>query len=83
MEGVHSEAQWAVAKDGIYFFRVADKLGHSDLSFYDFSSGQAKKIVTVPHRVDNRIAVSPDGRSILYPEFDSLGADLMLVENFR
>ena len=83
LEGVHSEAQWAMGKDGIYFFKVPDKLGHSDLSFYDFATSQTRKILTIPHRVDNHIAVSPDGRTILYPQFDSAGSDLMLVENFR
>ena len=83
LEGVHSEAQWSVAKDGIYFFRVPDKLGHSDLSYYDFASGQTRKILTLQRQLDNHIAVSPDGRTILYPQFDSAGGDLMLVENFH
>jgi len=29
------------------------------------------------------LAVSPDGRSILYVQRDSSSSDIMLVENFR
>jgi hypothetical protein len=29
------------------------------------------------------VAVSPDGRWILYTPFDQAGSELMLVENFR
>jgi hypothetical protein len=29
------------------------------------------------------LAVSPDGRWILYTQFDQAGSELMLVENFR
>jgi len=29
------------------------------------------------------MAVSPDGRTILYSQVDDPGLDLMLVENFR
>jgi hypothetical protein len=29
------------------------------------------------------VAVSPDGRWILYTQFDQAGSELMLVENFR
>ncbi len=83
LEGLHSEAQWAVVKEGIYFFRLPDKAGHSDLSYYDFATGQTRKILAVQRPVDNHIAVSPDGRTILYPQFDSAGSVLMLVDNFR
>ena len=29
------------------------------------------------------IALSPDGRTLLYSQIDDAGSDLMLVENFR
>ena len=83
LDSVHSEGQWAVAKEGIYFFRPPDKLGHSDICFYEFASGQIRKVLTVPLPVSNHIAVSPDGRTILYPQYDESGSVLMLVENFR
>jgi Tol biopolymer transport system component len=83
LDSVHSEGQWAVVKEGIYFFRTPDKRGHSDLCFYEFATGRTRKILTIQRPVDNHIAASPDGRTILYPQSDESGSVLMLVENFR
>ncbi|MGA9901517.1 MAG: protein kinase, partial [Terriglobales bacterium] len=83
LDSVHGEGQWAVVKEGIYFFRTPDKMGHSDICFYEFATGQTRKILTIQRPVDNHIAVSPDGRTILYPQSDESGSVLMLVENFR
>jgi len=83
LESVHSEGQWTVSKEGIYFFRPPDKMGHSDICFYEFASGQIRKILTIQRPVNTHIAVSPDGRTILYPQSDESGSVLMLVENFR
>ena len=80
---VHSEGQWAVAKEGIYFFRPPDKMGHSDICFYEFVTGQIRKVLTIERSVYTRMAVSPDGGTILYPQYDQSGSVLMLVENFR
>lgn len=83
LDSVHSEGQWAVGKEGIYFFRTPDKIGHSDICFYEFATGQIRKVLTIQRPVNNHIAVSPDGRTILYPQSDESGSVLMLVENFR
>ena len=53
------------------------------IRFYEFATGQIRKVLTIQRRVDNHIAVSPDGQTILYPQWDESGSVLMLVENFR
>jgi eukaryotic-like serine/threonine-protein kinase len=83
LDSVHAGGQWTLGKDGIYFFRTPDKLGHSDICFYEFATGQTRKILTIQRPVSPHIAVSPDGRTILYLQLDEIGSDLMLVENFR
>jgi hypothetical protein len=83
LDSVHSEGKWAVGKEGIYFFRTPDSMGHSDICFYEFATGQIRKMVTIVRTVDNNIAVSPDGHTILYSQSDESGGVLMLVENFR
>ena len=82
LDSVHSEGLWAVAKEGIYYFRPPDKVGRSDICFYEFATGQIRKVLTIERPVGN-IAVSPDGGTILYAQSDESGSDLMLVENFR
>lgn len=77
LDSVHSEGQWAVIKDGIYFFRPPDKMGHSDICFYEFASGQIKTVLTIQRPVNTHIAVSADGRTILYPQSDGSGSVLM------
>jgi len=83
LDSVHSESQWTVAREGIYFFRPPDKMGHSDICFYEFATGQTTKITTIQGQLGPLIAVSPDGRTVLYPQADESGSVLMLVENFR
>ena len=83
LDSVNNEGEWTVGKEGIYFFRTPDKMGHSDICFYEFATGQIRKVLTIQRPVNNHIAVSPDGRTILYPQLDEIGSVLMLVENFR
>lgn len=82
LDSIHSEGQFSVWKEGIYFFKP-EKIGHSDISFYEFATGQIRKVLTIERPVNNHIAVSPDGRTILYPQSDESGSVLVLVENFR
>ena len=83
IEGVSTGGGWTVGADGIYFFATPDAKGRSEIRLYVFATGRATKILTVERSVGGKIAVSPGGRSIFYPQYDEQGSDLMLVENFR
>jgi hypothetical protein len=83
LDSVHWMGLWTVSKNGIYFFTVPDDLGHSDLNLYEFATGKIRKIETVERPLRIKIAVSSDGRTVLYPQVDEADSDLMLVENFR
>ena len=52
------------------------------MRFLDFNTGETQTVaeLKVP---SGGLAVSLDGRTILYPQTDSGGSDLMLVEKFR
>jgi Tol biopolymer transport system component len=82
LEAIAPGGKWTVGSDGIYFFTVPDEKGHTDLSVYEFATGKTRKIRTMGRPVDD-MAVSPDGRTILYSQLDEESSDLMLVENFR
>jgi Tol biopolymer transport system component len=83
LDFLHTSGRWTLGREGIYFFTAPDKLGHSDIRLYEFSTGKVSKILTIERGVDEYIAVSPDGRWILYTHFDEAASDLMLVENYR
>jgi dipeptidyl aminopeptidase/acylaminoacyl peptidase len=83
LEPTHPEAGWTVGKQGIYFFTPQDRQGRSDICLYKFATGKISKILRIERAVYDRIAVSPDERTILCGQYDQAGSDLMLVENFR
>ena len=76
---------WAVAPNGIYFTDPETK-PHATLKFLDLRTGRISIIATLEKQLSccgQSLAVSPDGRSILYSHLDSVSTDIMLVENFR
>jgi hypothetical protein len=83
LDPVYCEGGWTVWQQGIYFFRPVDERGRSDLCVYEFATGKTSKVLTIDRRVSFFVAASPDGRTILWPQYDQSGSDLMLVENFR
>jgi eukaryotic-like serine/threonine-protein kinase len=75
---------YAVTVRGVYYVarpNVNDQT--STVRFLDLTTGKTSDIAPVDRRVDLGLAVSPDGRYVLFTKIDYLGADLMLVENFR
>lgn len=75
---------WAVVNDGIYFINPDAKDGVA-MEFFDFATRKVRQVAGLGkvHIVSACISVSPDRRQILYSQVDQVGADIMLVENFR
>lgn len=67
---------YAVANNGVYLTQ-----GES-INFIDLSTG-AVRTVLKKARPDTGLAISPDGRYLLFAQVDAMGSDLMLVDNFR
>jgi hypothetical protein len=60
----------------------------SAIYFYSFSTHDIYRFFTIPkglniRRLNGKLAVSPDERSILIVASERVESDLMLVENFR
>ncbi len=76
---------WAVVEEGIYFLNIKAK-PRPAIEFYRFATRRATRVF-VPEKdplyADVGLALSPDGRWILYVQMDQTQSDIMLVENFR
>jgi Tol biopolymer transport system component len=82
LDSVHS-ALWTLCQEGIYYVTAPDAKGASDLCLLEFVSGKIRKILRTERNLadSGSLAVSPDGRTILYGQIDEAGSDLMMVEN--
>jgi hypothetical protein len=74
---------FALAPAGIYYAECGAG-PERKLNFYDPRTRQTRLLGTVRDifGFDGRIAVSPDGKTILVHK-ESIDADLMLIENYR
>jgi hypothetical protein len=80
----HLWGYWALASTGIYFVNT-DVSPQPALQFFSFGARRVSQVVAldktpVPHEAG--IAISPDGRWLLYTQMDYRSSDLILVENF-
>jgi hypothetical protein len=73
-------ANWAITRDGMYFYPADDNLM---LSYFDFSTRRVRPIFKVNGPSVYGLSVSPDERYILYTEIDDRQSDIKLVENFH
>jgi Tol biopolymer transport system component len=76
---------WALSSDGIYFI---DPKGtpRPMIEFFNLATRRTTLIAPVEkdlQLVYPSMAISADGKSLLYVQVDSLESDIMLVENFR
>ena len=62
---------------GIYF------LDDEKLKFFDFATGKKTSVYTSEKPLVMGLAVSPDGKSILYPQIEVAESSIMLLTNFR
>jgi Tol biopolymer transport system component len=73
---------WGLTSDGIYFYNARTRA----IELFSFATGRMSKVAAPekdPNPGNPGLAVSPDGRWILYTQIDTLSSDIMLVENFR
>ena len=79
------QGNWAILETGIYFTKVQPEPGPA-IQFYSLTTKRVTQIALLEKQLIQgppALAVSPDGRWILYAQMDQSGSDVMLVENFR
>lgn len=73
---------WALTRDGIYFIR-REAIGPA-IRFYSFLTGRSSLVALLDEVPEQpSLAVSPDGRVLLYTHVDRNESDILLVEDFR
>jgi len=72
-----------VSRDGLYYLDHAGPDGSYPLQFYSFSTQKSTTPAAFSNSDDDGLAVSPDGRKLLLGKSTPIGADLMVIENFR
>jgi Tol biopolymer transport system component len=73
---------WAVVDEGVYFVNATEP-SKPAIEFFDFATSKVRSIATLEKPTIFGLAVSPDGRWILYTQADRRDSDIMLAENFR
>ena len=71
-----------IVSKGIYFVPQQDTALGSSIEFLDFATNHTKRIASFGKFL-NSLALSPDGRWILYAQDERGGSELRLVENFH
>jgi Tol biopolymer transport system component len=77
--GAHT---WALVDQGLWFINWTNP-GDAALQFLEFATGKVTRVAPISKPPAPGLAVSPDGRTILYVQYDQRGSELMLMENFR
>jgi Tol biopolymer transport system component len=73
---------WALADQGLWFINWTNPSDRA-LQFLEFATGRVTRVAPISKPPVPGLAVSPDGRTILYAQDDHRGSELILVENFR
>ena len=74
---------WALGRNGIYFIRRVNTQPHATVQFFEFATQKIIPIWTLEKPDGPGLAVSADGRSILYVQNEFTQSNIMLVRNFR
>jgi eukaryotic-like serine/threonine-protein kinase len=82
-EGVF-QGRLGVAARGVYYIRQTGDSDGLELRLWESATGEDRLVTRIEDSVMNTpLAISPDGRYLLYDQMIDLGSDLKLVENFR
>ena len=87
LEGLAYGYNYVVTSQGVYFEKATSNthllLDSLTLDFLDLSTMKVRPVLRTNRPAMLGLAISPDGRRLLYSQMDTIDADLILVENFR
>ncbi|HTD66107.1 MAG TPA: hypothetical protein VK846_06195, partial [Candidatus Limnocylindria bacterium] len=70
---------FAVTAQGVYFASASTPAAPPTLRFLAFGSGEAADIAHLPQPIMYGLAISPDGRQLLFAQLDTRAVEIMLV----
>jgi Tol biopolymer transport system component len=76
-------SNWALAQNGIYFRDTKDNEPIGVLKFFEFATSKITTISTLDQAGGLGLALSADGKSVLYDGKGEAESSIMLVKNFR
>ena len=74
---------FAVTDKGVYYVAPAPDQRGALVRFIGHAGGESKTLGRIPRTPSAGLSLSPDGRFLLYSQYDQSAAELMLVENFH
>ena len=74
---------FAVAPGGIYFIPMPGPDDRSTICFRSSATGQTTVVTAIQKPQRRPVALSADGKFLLFSQFDHWGRDLVLIENWR
>jgi Tol biopolymer transport system component len=87
LEGVSNYINLAIVDNGVFFVPAGGTGAGSSLQFLSFATNKVRPVANFEKPLSSSglggVSVSPDGRWVLYTQFDQSGSELMLVENFH
>ena len=75
-------SNWALAERGFYFFAPRDD-APPEIDFMDFKTKRISHVARLDKFGFYGLALSPDGKDLIYPQSDRTEHDIFVVRNFR
>ncbi len=73
---------WALSGKGVYFLEHA-KVPPTTVNFFEFATHKTAHIATLDKKLGWGLALTPDGRSLVFVEAEFEESNIMLLKNFR
>ena len=80
--GPDNWSNWAVARLGIYFF-APNAAGPPEIEFLDFRTKKISHVARLEKPSFFGLTVSPDGKSLVYSQWDRSEHDILVIQNFQ
>jgi Tol biopolymer transport system component len=74
---------FALTENGIYYISPNQNATAGVLRYVDLTTGAVRDLYTIDRPLDLGLALSRDGRYVVFAQVDYTGQDLMIVDNFK